>query len=116
MLDSRERLVSITSYRISRSYSVSVILKIVYGYETKASQDQYVALAKEAMKGLSRAAIVGSYLVDIIPILKYVPCKLTIECGVLLTNLPSSMVPRCRIQAAGQRVVKNLSCYEESSV
>lgn len=51
----------------------SIILKLVYGYNVQSHQDGYVELANEAMKGLSQVVHAGSFLVDFLPILKYVP-------------------------------------------
>ena len=48
-------------------------MKIVYGIDVKDSGDPYIALAEEALHGVSEAATPGAFLVDILPILKYVP-------------------------------------------
>lgn len=51
-------------------------MRVVYGYDIKSNHSDYVALVNEAMEGLSQAVHPGSYLVDFLPILKYIPCKL----------------------------------------
>ncbi|KAL0951326.1 hypothetical protein HGRIS_008031 [Hohenbuehelia grisea] len=56
-----------------KTHAVTVILRVVYGYDTQEETDYYVALAGDAMEGLSQTTNAGSYLVDFIPILKYVP-------------------------------------------
>ncbi|KAJ7492718.1 cytochrome P450 [Mycena latifolia] len=56
-----------------RQHAGNVILRVAYGYEIKPDNDPYVALADEAMKGLTQAANAGSFLVDFLPVLKYVP-------------------------------------------
>ncbi|KAJ6621636.1 cytochrome P450 [Mycena sp. CBHHK59/15] len=56
-----------------RQHAGNVILRIVYGYEIQPEDDSYVSLADEAMKGLTQAANTGTFLVDFLPILKYVP-------------------------------------------
>ena len=48
-------------------------MKIVYGIAVHESDDPYISLAEDAFDGLSQAGIPGAFLVDIIPILKYVP-------------------------------------------
>ncbi|KAJ6575009.1 cytochrome P450 [Mycena capillaripes] len=56
-----------------REFAGGVILHVVYGYEIRPENDPYVALAKEALKGLNQAVHTGSFLVDFLPVLKYVP-------------------------------------------
>ncbi|KAF8891878.1 cytochrome P450 [Infundibulicybe gibba] len=51
----------------------STVLKIVYGYDIKPENDEYVLLADEAAQGLTQVIAAGTYLVDFIPILKYIP-------------------------------------------
>jgi len=51
----------------------AIILNITYGYNVAEKDDSYVALADAAVQPLSRAGIFGTYLVDYIPALKYVP-------------------------------------------
>ena len=77
------------------SHSGSIILKVVYGYETTAQQDDYVELANKAVKSLSRAVHVGSFLVDFFPVLKYVPGQSN---GSRRTPFNfSSVIPWCRV-------------------
>ncbi|KAJ7125680.1 cytochrome P450 [Mycena crocata] len=56
-----------------RHHAGSVILRVVYGYDVQSENDYYVALADEAMKGLTQAVNAGSFLVDFLPVLKYLP-------------------------------------------
>ncbi|KAF7347917.1 Cytochrome P450 [Mycena venus] len=56
-----------------REHAGGVILQVVYGYEIQPENDPYVALAKEAMQGLNQAVHSGIYIVDFLPVLKYVP-------------------------------------------
>ena len=51
----------------------AVIMSISYGIAVKDSSDPYISRAEEALKGLAVAGIPGSFLVDMIPLLKYVP-------------------------------------------
>ena len=48
-------------------------LSMAYGIEIKPINDPYIALAEIALKSIEKAASVGAFLVDIIPMLKYVP-------------------------------------------
>jgi hypothetical protein len=48
-------------------------LSFSYGIEIKETNDPIIDLAEEALKSISKAAAVGAFLVDLIPILKYVP-------------------------------------------
>ncbi|KAJ7092623.1 cytochrome P450 [Mycena epipterygia] len=56
-----------------RQHAGNVILRVVYGYDVQAENDHYVALADEAIQGLTQAINPGSFLVDFLPVLKYVP-------------------------------------------
>ena len=48
-------------------------MKIVYGIIVQESDDPYISLAEEVLNGLAEAGIPGAFLVDMVPILKYVP-------------------------------------------
>ncbi|KAF9531309.1 cytochrome P450 [Crepidotus variabilis] len=48
-------------------------LAITYGIEIKDEDDPYLAVAEKALVGLAASAAPGMFLVDSIPILKYVP-------------------------------------------
>ena len=48
-------------------------MKIVYGIAVQESDDPYISLAEDAFDGLAQAGTPGAFLVDMIPILKYVP-------------------------------------------
>jgi hypothetical protein len=53
--------------------AAAIILKIVYGYIVVDGDDSYVALANAAMRTLGHAGIFGTFMVDYIPSLKYIP-------------------------------------------
>jgi hypothetical protein len=53
--------------------TTAIILNITYGYTLAERDDPYVALADAAVQTLSQAGVFGTYLVDYIPVLKYVP-------------------------------------------
>ncbi|KAJ7357266.1 cytochrome P450 [Mycena albidolilacea] len=59
-----------------REHSGGVILQVVYGYEIQPENDPYAALAQEAMENLNQTVHSGLFLVDFLPILKYVPAWL----------------------------------------
>lgn len=48
-------------------------MKIVYGHVVAEKGDSYVTLANTALEGIVQAGVFGTYLVDYIPALKYVP-------------------------------------------
>ncbi|KAJ7810955.1 cytochrome P450 [Mycena olivaceomarginata] len=50
-----------------------VIISVTYGINVQPADDPYVALAEEAIKSLSYARVPGRFIVDSIPILKYLP-------------------------------------------
>ncbi|KAK0500240.1 cytochrome P450 [Armillaria luteobubalina] len=56
-----------------RHQAGSIIMKIVYGYDVDANGDNFVELADRATDTLGIIGIVGTFLVDYIPSLKYLP-------------------------------------------
>ncbi|KAH7889001.1 cytochrome P450 [Phlebopus sp. FC_14] len=56
-----------------RKTAGSIILKISYGYSVQESNDPLVKLANDAMENISMVATPGAFLVDILPILQYLP-------------------------------------------
>lgn len=55
------------------SLLASTILKITYGITPKPKNDPLVELAEIALAGVSEAGNPGSFLVDLIPAMKYIP-------------------------------------------
>ncbi|KAJ7167269.1 cytochrome P450 [Mycena crocata] len=56
-----------------RQWASEIIMAIVYGINVLPVDDPYVVLAFEAVHSLSNAGIPGRYLVDSMPLLRYVP-------------------------------------------
>ncbi|KAJ7065509.1 cytochrome P450 [Mycena amicta] len=50
-----------------------LIMDLTYGIKVRAEADPYINMIEEAMHGLSVATIPGAFLVDMFPVLKYVP-------------------------------------------
>jgi hypothetical protein len=48
-------------------------MKIGYGIAVQEYDDPYISIAEEVLNGVSEAGIPGAFLVDLFPILKYVP-------------------------------------------
>jgi hypothetical protein len=48
-------------------------MKIGYGITVQDFDDPYISIAEEAVSGFIEAGIPGAFLVDFLPILKYVP-------------------------------------------
>jgi len=48
-------------------------MSVAYGISVNESDDPYILNAEEALNGLAEAGIPGTFLVDLIPILKHVP-------------------------------------------
>ena len=48
-------------------------IPLAYGIAIKPNDDPFIYIAEIALKSLSTAASFGAFLVDMIPILKYVP-------------------------------------------
>ena len=59
--------------KIISSTFAATIMKIGYGIAVKESDDPYISMAEIAFTGASEAAVPGAFLVDLFPILKYVP-------------------------------------------
>ena len=59
--------------KIIISIFAATIMKIGYGITVQESDDPYISIAEEAVKGIAEAGIPGAFWVDFIPILKYVP-------------------------------------------
>ncbi|KAJ7251340.1 cytochrome P450 [Mycena rebaudengoi] len=51
----------------------TLIMSIAYGIDTLPSNDPYMVTAEAAIDAITEAIVPGRYLVDMIPILKYVP-------------------------------------------
>ncbi|KAK6980734.1 cytochrome p450 [Favolaschia claudopus] len=56
-----------------RQMAAEIIMSATYGIEVQPQNDPYVATAEQALHTLAVAAVPGRYLVDVFPILKYVP-------------------------------------------
>ncbi|KAJ6610073.1 cytochrome P450 [Mycena sp. CBHHK59/15] len=56
-----------------RKTAATIVLKMTYGTKVGGVGEEYVALADNAIASLAQAGIFGTYLVDYIPCLKYVP-------------------------------------------
>ncbi|KAG7451289.1 cytochrome P450 [Guyanagaster necrorhizus] len=56
-----------------RHHAGSIIMKTIYGYHVDPNGDQFVGLVDRAMESLRISGNVGTFLVDYIPSLKYLP-------------------------------------------
>ncbi|KAF9546749.1 cytochrome P450 [Agrocybe pediades] len=57
----------------TRRLASSVILAISYGYQVKGSDDYFISLAEKVMSYLERVVAPNNYLIDSLPILRYIP-------------------------------------------
>jgi hypothetical protein len=48
-------------------------MQICYGIAVLEHNDPYISIAKEAIAGVAEAGVPGAFLVDLLPVLKYVP-------------------------------------------
>ena len=48
-------------------------MKVAYGIDIQESDDPYILVAEEAIRGLNEAGTPGAFWVDLFPMLKYVP-------------------------------------------
>ena len=51
----------------------SIALSLAYSIPIQKRNDPYVQLAEDAMQTVTYAAVPGTFLVDMLPVLKYVP-------------------------------------------
>ncbi|KAK0469622.1 cytochrome P450 [Desarmillaria tabescens] len=58
-----------------RHHAGSVIMKTVYGYDVHPNGDEFVELVDRALESMRIVGNVGTFLVDFIPSLKYLPRK-----------------------------------------
>jgi hypothetical protein len=49
------------------------IMSIAYGLDVQPADDPYIEVAEHGVRSVVAAAIPGAFLVDVIPLLKYVP-------------------------------------------
>ncbi|KAJ6553596.1 cytochrome P450 [Mycena vulgaris] len=58
---------------IIRRTTAAVVLEICYGIHVADAGDEYVALADQALAGISSSGNFGTFAVDYFPLLKYIP-------------------------------------------
>ncbi|KAF8884168.1 cytochrome P450 [Infundibulicybe gibba] len=51
----------------------ATIMDVAYGIKVEDTNDPYITTAEEAFEGMAAAGVAGTFLVDLLPILKYVP-------------------------------------------
>ncbi|KAJ7090364.1 cytochrome P450 [Mycena belliarum] len=56
-----------------RHMAAKIVMSVAYGIDVLPANDPYVELAEHAVDGLVTAVVPGRFLVDSIPLLKYVP-------------------------------------------
>ncbi|KAJ2926328.1 hypothetical protein H1R20_g10780, partial [Candolleomyces eurysporus] len=56
-----------------RQLTAEIILSVAYGIEIQQENDPYIKISEDANQGAIIAGVPGAFLVDTIPILKYVP-------------------------------------------
>ena len=59
--------------KIISSTFAATIMKIGYGISVQEYDDPYISNAEVVMNGITEAGIPGSFWVDLLPVLKYVP-------------------------------------------
>jgi len=55
------------------SYLTCIIVKVTYGFDISGNDDSLAVRSREIMKGFSTAGVPGTFLVDLIPALVYLP-------------------------------------------
>ena len=60
-------------YTFQLSFLAGTVVKLTYGVHEKSRVEYYMNLLVEGIERAIQAAIPGAYLVDIFPIMKYIP-------------------------------------------
>ncbi|PFH46818.1 hypothetical protein AMATHDRAFT_198914 [Amanita thiersii Skay4041] len=68
LLSTPEKLQSLIRYRFG-----AAVLDVAYGINVLPVDDPYLAVSEEAVEGFLKAANPGTFLVDMIPAMKYIP-------------------------------------------
>lgn len=58
---------------VNSSMAAETIMSVAYGLDVQPHDDPYIKVAEHGVEGFSIAAVPGTFLVDALPILKYVP-------------------------------------------
>lgn len=95
-----------------QSMAGSNILSTAYGIEVLPSSDPYVAVAEDALDSIAKVAVPGAFLVESIPLLKYIPEWFPGTTHWTIFSYPSplksSLEFRCRFQAESSKVAEAL--------
>lgn len=86
---------------------------MVYGYDTDKKNDYFIEIAEKAIDGVVAATLPGAFLVNVIPILRYVPewfpgaafkhlAKNTATFASKMLNEPIQMVQQLMVQSSLQ--------------
>ncbi|KAF9261882.1 cytochrome P450 [Marasmius fiardii PR-910] len=67
------REASIITERFLEAQTGGIILEVLYGYHIQDDNDPYINLSDGMLVAVRQAGILGSFLVDYIPILKHIP-------------------------------------------
>jgi hypothetical protein len=59
--------------KTKKSTFAATVMSIGYGIDVQESNDPYIAIAEEVFDSLAEAGVPGTFWVDLVPILKYVP-------------------------------------------
>jgi len=60
-------------YQALRHMAGSLIIQISYGFEVQAENDPFMRIGEKTVEAIAAASNTGTYLVDVIPILRFVP-------------------------------------------
>jgi len=58
---------------LDASLSAESVLAAAYGFEVESKFNKYISLAAAAVDPLAEAMLPGTFLVDMLPVLKYIP-------------------------------------------
>ena len=108
---------------ISFSFSGELVLSTTYGLEIASKDDKYIKLAKAGVDPILPALNPGTYLVDFIPALKYIPDwvpgagfkKTAKECRVRLQIMRDSPYEDAKHQIVSAIFIPHTNLYGSSS-
>ena len=91
----------------NKSNAGAIILRVAYGYEVKENNDPFIELADIATEQFSRATQPGAYLVDVIPMRKYLVHRTFPFYNNASSEAFANLVPWCWLPQDRKRV----GCY-----
>ena len=110
------------SFAVPRSLAGETILSIAYGIQVQQEHDFYIETAEKGSLALVTAGVPGTYLVDMLPFLKYVPewmpgagfqkkAKIWRRYSRDMIELPFEAAKKSIVQMFGNQLITSADCH-----